>query len=127
MWRRERLTCPTREQLGSYLLQVHDEGMQDYLDFHLNVIGCPKIRGSIHELGPGAAMQGDQLTVEPLPSGRLVTEAQVMPEKEPRCGDPIGLGAASGRGLLSSTRSRLEAGFSMHGNKSLLYVKNEIQ
>jgi DNA-binding phage protein len=41
VWRRERLTCPTREQLGSYLLQVLDEGEQDYFDFHLQVIGCP--------------------------------------------------------------------------------------
>jgi hypothetical protein len=41
VWRRERLTCPTREQLGSYLLQVLDEGTQDYIDFHLHTVGCP--------------------------------------------------------------------------------------
>jgi DNA-binding phage protein len=41
VWRRERLTCPSREQLGSYLLQVLDEGEQDYIDFHLQTIGCP--------------------------------------------------------------------------------------
>jgi hypothetical protein len=41
IWRRERLTCPTREQLGSYLLQVLDDQEQDYLDFHLKTIGCP--------------------------------------------------------------------------------------
>jgi hypothetical protein len=40
IWRRERLTCPTREQLGSYLLQVLDEGQQQYIDFHLTTIGC---------------------------------------------------------------------------------------
>jgi DNA-binding phage protein len=40
VWRRERLTCPSREQLGSYLLQVLDEGEQNYLDFHLHTIGC---------------------------------------------------------------------------------------
>jgi DNA-binding phage protein len=41
VWRRERLTCPTREQLGSYLLQVLDDGQQDYIAFHLQVIECP--------------------------------------------------------------------------------------
>src|SRR5579875_3475988 len=41
IWRRERLTCPTREQLGSYLLQVLDDDQQDYIRFHLQVIGCP--------------------------------------------------------------------------------------
>jgi len=40
IWRRQRLTCPTREQLGNYLLQVLDSEQQDYLDFHLQMIGC---------------------------------------------------------------------------------------
>jgi hypothetical protein len=41
VWRRERLTCPTREQLGSYLLQVLDEALQDYIEFHLKTVACP--------------------------------------------------------------------------------------
>ena len=41
VWRRERLTCPTREQLGSYLLQVLDDGRFEYIEFHLTTIGCP--------------------------------------------------------------------------------------
>jgi DNA-binding phage protein len=41
VWRRERLTCPTREQLGSYLLQVLDEGHQEYVEFHLKTVACP--------------------------------------------------------------------------------------
>src|SRR3954469_981363 len=40
VWRRERLTCPDREQLGKYLLEVLEENEQDYLDFHLKTIGC---------------------------------------------------------------------------------------
>jgi DNA-binding phage protein len=40
VWRRERISCPSRDQLGSYLLQVLDEGLQDYIDFHLHTIGC---------------------------------------------------------------------------------------
>ena len=41
VWRRERLTCPTRETLGSSLLQVLDEGEQEYIEFHLKTVGCP--------------------------------------------------------------------------------------
>lgn len=41
IWRRERLTCASREQLGSYLLGVLDEAESDYLTFHLETIGCP--------------------------------------------------------------------------------------
>lgn len=40
VWRRERLSCPTREQLGSYLLGVLDTGWMDYIEFHLKTIGC---------------------------------------------------------------------------------------
>jgi hypothetical protein len=50
IWRRDRLTCPTREQLGSYLLQVLDESQQDYLDFHLQVIGCPYCQANLADL-----------------------------------------------------------------------------
>jgi hypothetical protein len=40
IWRRQRLSCPPREQLGSFLLGVLDEGVQDYVQFHLKTIGC---------------------------------------------------------------------------------------
>src|SRR5256886_5199987 len=50
VWRRERLTCPTREQLGTYLLQVLDEGQQDYLDFHLHTVCCPFCLANLHDL-----------------------------------------------------------------------------
>ena len=40
IWRRQRLSCPTREQLGSYVLQALDGDQQAYIDFHLNTINC---------------------------------------------------------------------------------------
>jgi DNA-binding phage protein len=50
VWRRERLSCPTREQLGSYLLQVLDEGLQDYIDFHLQSVGCAYCLANLADL-----------------------------------------------------------------------------
>jgi hypothetical protein len=50
IWRRQRLTCPTREQLGSYLLQVLDEGQRDYIDFHLSTIGCAYCQANLADL-----------------------------------------------------------------------------
>ncbi len=50
IWRRERLSCPTREQLGSYLLQVLDPGLQDYIEFHLHTIGCPFCLANLADL-----------------------------------------------------------------------------
>ena len=50
IWRRQRLTCPTREQLGSYLLQVLEPDHQDYLDFHLHTIGCSYCLANLADL-----------------------------------------------------------------------------
>ena len=50
IWRRKRLTCPTREQLGSYLLGVLESDHQDYLDFHLYTIGCAYCLANLADL-----------------------------------------------------------------------------
>ncbi len=50
IWRRDRLTCPPREQLGSYLLQVLDEAEQDYTRFHLEVVECPYCLANLADL-----------------------------------------------------------------------------
>jgi anti-sigma factor RsiW len=40
IWRRHRLTCPSRAELGSYLLGVLPEEHARYVAFHLDDIGC---------------------------------------------------------------------------------------
>ncbi len=40
VWRRRRLSCPSREQLGSYLLGALEAEHADYLKFHLETVGC---------------------------------------------------------------------------------------
>ncbi|QDU25545.1 hypothetical protein ETAA8_06140 [Anatilimnocola aggregata] len=40
IWRRHRLSCPDRQQLGSYLLGVLDNEHANYIRFHLDQIGC---------------------------------------------------------------------------------------
>ncbi len=40
IWRRHRLSCTPREQLGSFLLGVLEDDAQDYIEFHLKTIGC---------------------------------------------------------------------------------------
>ena len=50
IWRRERLSCPPREQLGSYLLEALDDGVMDYLNFHLQTIACPFCRANLADL-----------------------------------------------------------------------------
>jgi hypothetical protein len=50
IWRRHRLSCPTREQLGSYLLQVLDAGTADYVKFHLEKIECRRCQANLKDL-----------------------------------------------------------------------------
>ncbi|HEV3449127.1 MAG TPA: zf-HC2 domain-containing protein [Gemmataceae bacterium] len=40
VWCRHRLSCPSREQLGSYLLKVLEPAQQDYIEFHLRSVAC---------------------------------------------------------------------------------------
>lgn len=50
VWRRRRLSCPTRERLGSFVLDVLDEGWADYVTFHLETIGCPYCQANLADL-----------------------------------------------------------------------------
>lgn len=50
IWRREHLTCPNREQLGSYLLEALDSDLMDYIAFHLDTIGCAGCKANVADL-----------------------------------------------------------------------------
>ena len=50
VWRRHRLSCPTREQLGSYLLGVLSNDESDYIKFHLESIECRYCTASLGDL-----------------------------------------------------------------------------
>ena len=40
IWRRLRLSCPTRAQLGGFLLGTLDQPQAEYIEFHLRTVGC---------------------------------------------------------------------------------------
>lgn len=50
VWRRGRLTCPTREQLGSYLLDALEPELRDYVHFHLRTVGCAYCLANLADL-----------------------------------------------------------------------------
>jgi hypothetical protein len=50
IWRRHRISCPTREQLGGYLLGTVDAGGREYIDFHMDTVGCRFCRANIEDL-----------------------------------------------------------------------------
>jgi hypothetical protein len=62
VWRRHRLSCPTREQLGSHLLGVLDAGWDEYVKFHLEVAACRCCQASLNDLRAQAAAAEEEVT-----------------------------------------------------------------
>lgn len=50
IWRRNRLSCPSRSQLGGYLLETLTPDFQSYLEFHLNQTGCRFCAANLEDL-----------------------------------------------------------------------------
>jgi hypothetical protein len=50
IWNRARLTCPSRQQLGSFLLEALDPALASYLTFHLEVVECPFCQANLVDL-----------------------------------------------------------------------------
>lgn len=50
IWRRQRLSCPTRDQLGSHLLGALGKEQADYIQFHIETIGCRFCQANLEDL-----------------------------------------------------------------------------
>lgn len=61
IWRRHRLSCPGREQLGSYLLGAMAPEGADYIRFHLETIGCRFCEANLADLEQRQAEAAEQV------------------------------------------------------------------
>jgi len=50
IWRRKRLTCPSREELGTFLLEVLEEEFSAYIRFHIETVGCRYCQANLADL-----------------------------------------------------------------------------
>jgi hypothetical protein len=50
IWRRNRISCPTREHLGSYLLGALVGSQADYVAFHVETVGCRVCQANLQDL-----------------------------------------------------------------------------
>jgi hypothetical protein len=50
IWHRCRLTCASRQQLGSYLLDALDPNLAGYIRFHIEVVECPYCQANLADL-----------------------------------------------------------------------------
>jgi hypothetical protein len=63
IWRRHRVSCPTREQMGSFLLGVLDDHQADYIRFHLDVVGCRLCHANFEDLRQRQAETDESIVV----------------------------------------------------------------
>jgi hypothetical protein len=50
IWRRQRLTCPSREDLGNLVMGILEEGHAEYIQFHIKTIGCGYCQSNLVDL-----------------------------------------------------------------------------
>ena len=50
IWRQHRLSCPTREQLGSFLLGALPETIAGFIRFHVETSGCRYCQANLADL-----------------------------------------------------------------------------
>jgi hypothetical protein len=50
IWRRSRLSCPSRTELGQYVLGTLSDAAADYVRFHLETIGCRYCQANLADL-----------------------------------------------------------------------------
>ncbi len=80
IWRGGRLSCASREQLGSYLLGVLPDEESDYIRFHLEVVGCRYCLANLADLQNRQAEQ--QTAVETRRRRYFETSAGYLRGKE---------------------------------------------
>ena len=59
IWRRARLSCPQRDELGQFVLGTLEPEAADYITFHLEEIGCRYCQANLADL-QAATQQADQ-------------------------------------------------------------------
>jgi hypothetical protein len=50
IWRRNRLSCPSRDELGQFLLGTLDDDCAGYIRFHVEQVGCRYCEANLADL-----------------------------------------------------------------------------
>src|SRR5262249_56734476 len=61
IWRRDRLSCPSREQLNGHLHGILDADFERYVEFHLTTVACPTCLANLDDLKAKQAESAPQI------------------------------------------------------------------
>ncbi len=62
IWKRHRLSCPTREDLGRYILEAMSDEESTYIKIHIEVTECDVCRSNLDDL-LHATLQANQAAI----------------------------------------------------------------
>ena len=82
IWRRNRVSCPTRQQLGSFILGAIDDSLRDYVQFHIETVGCRLCRANLDDLERQSTEQ--QTTTQSRRRRYFQTSAGYLSQHRPR-------------------------------------------
>ena len=57
VWKLQRFSCPKRSTIGAYVLGTLDGKWHEYVDFHINTIGCRFCMANLHDLQEQSALK----------------------------------------------------------------------
>ena len=63
IWRNRRITCLSRDELGAYLLDALPPERADYVEFHLQTVGCRYCRANLEDLRAEKEERGERVVV----------------------------------------------------------------
>lgn len=62
IWQRAGLSCPSRSELGGYLLETLSAADSAYIEFHLMTVGCRKCQANLNDLDQHTAASEESPT-----------------------------------------------------------------
>lgn len=82
IWRRHRLSCPSREELSSLLLDCLDAEQRDYVYFHITEVGCRVCQANLQDLERQSKQQ-DVTESRQRRQRYFQSSAGLLPRREP--------------------------------------------
>lgn len=62
IWRRNRLSCPDRSELGQFVLGTLETQQRNYIQFHLQTIGCRYCQANLADIDPAEKASAQSTT-----------------------------------------------------------------
>ena len=106
IWRRHRLSCPTREQLGSHVLGILTDEESDHIMFHVETIGCRYCQANLDDLKNQQAEAAERTAAEGAsPPPQILPIQRRPPPRAKKLKPWLMLAAASPQPLTAATDS----------------------